>query len=282
MIALPVPPHCPLTSAGPRSALFGCSVASSFCLFALFAGFSHARGGSLWCGSDDLTQQTLMLERLVEQDARSCKQRWEVCACLEPWLRTAPALMCHKRRLNKSGADSEAESPANRTSSGNFQTGAPSAFTLGWYPKLNKDLPQHFYCPALSLRSEFVCISRFPAEMILSGSLWEPYNISSSIKNIWFIGWDGQRHDNIWKHCFLLLVSKSQGTKTCFLGHINVLRIISLFSLFTEVSGITCLWGQCDIYERHTCFWIWFRKEACGICSEKPKRRLACSCRALP
>lgn len=38
---------------------------------------------------------------------------------LDLWLRTALALMCHKHRLNKSGADSEAESPANRPSSGN-------------------------------------------------------------------------------------------------------------------------------------------------------------------
>lgn len=40
------------------------------------------------------------------------------------------SLMCQKRRLNKSGADSDAESPANRTSSGNASRLEPHLLSL--------------------------------------------------------------------------------------------------------------------------------------------------------
>lgn len=58
-----------------------------------------------------------------------------------------------KRRLNKSGPDSDVESSKQDFKWKLFQAGAPSAFALGWYPKINKDLPQRFYCPPLSLHS---------------------------------------------------------------------------------------------------------------------------------
>lgn len=144
MIALPVPPHCTLTSAGARSALFSRSAASGFCLFALFAGFSHARAGH--CGADQLTSHNkhTLCYRAVLLPASLCAwclnvwcnkmcalvSCWEVCACLDPWLRIAFALMCQKHRLNKSGADSGAEGPANRTSSGNSSRLEPHLLSL--------------------------------------------------------------------------------------------------------------------------------------------------------
>lgn len=103
---------------------------------------------------------------------------------------------------------------SKQDSSGIFQTGAPSAFTLGWYPKLNKDLPQHFYSPPPSLP---VLIFSAPLASPQRSSLLVvcrgPFNTSSSIKSIWFIGWGGQMHDNIWKHYFFCFCFRVSGNK---------------------------------------------------------------------